>query len=344
MAYRDKYITYERYQSEYKSLKKLYIGFVIGYGYCYTSGFAIQPLHMKGYSPSYGRLYGNDSHYILGERQIEDRSPEAVKLSLQGLFFNGEAVITVEQGMTLSYIARLFDVSVDELVRWNNIENPNKIYVGQKIRIYKDNTPSVITSTQGESKERSKEVTFGKRIDNSTIRNITQAHRIPSPKRVDPKTVGRNFLKSHYIGADNPKDMCGNPSYALCPKDRLDALAMMHDKRYYNINAKGFKGLVSDPRAIGADWQFVAEAVYLIYTEPEYIFKAGFCALVIGIGATYKTYKQVFLNRDALENPNGMFLNLEEIYYWYQMSNVNKENQYVTDMPDPHDDHSLCNK
>lgn len=39
------------------------------------------------------------------------------------------------QGDTLSKISRQFGVSIDELVRLNNIANPNRIYAGQKIKL-----------------------------------------------------------------------------------------------------------------------------------------------------------------------------------------------------------------
>lgn len=42
---------------------------------------------------------------------------------------------TVQAGDTLSGIARTFDVSVDELVAANDIDNPNNISVGQELQI-----------------------------------------------------------------------------------------------------------------------------------------------------------------------------------------------------------------
>ena len=41
----------------------------------------------------------------------------------------------VKNGDTLSEIAEEFGTTVDQLVKWNDIYNPNLIYVGQKIRI-----------------------------------------------------------------------------------------------------------------------------------------------------------------------------------------------------------------
>lgn len=47
----------------------------------------------------------------------------------------GDMIYRVVQGDTLSHIAGKFGVSVDDLVRWNNISNPNLIRIGQEIRI-----------------------------------------------------------------------------------------------------------------------------------------------------------------------------------------------------------------
>ena len=42
---------------------------------------------------------------------------------------------TVKNGDTLSEIAEEFGTTVDQLVKWNDIYNPNLIYVGQKLRV-----------------------------------------------------------------------------------------------------------------------------------------------------------------------------------------------------------------
>lgn len=44
-------------------------------------------------------------------------------------------IYTVKNGNTLSEIAKKFNISVKEIVRLNNIRNPNLIYVGEAIRI-----------------------------------------------------------------------------------------------------------------------------------------------------------------------------------------------------------------
>lgn len=46
-----------------------------------------------------------------------------------------EEYYTVRKGDTLSDIAKKYGTTVNQIVAWNNIKNPNLIYVGQKIRV-----------------------------------------------------------------------------------------------------------------------------------------------------------------------------------------------------------------
>ena len=48
----------------------------------------------------------------------------------------GYFVYTVVKGDTLGRIASAYGVTVRDLVRWNNIADPNLILIGQKLRIY----------------------------------------------------------------------------------------------------------------------------------------------------------------------------------------------------------------
>ena len=46
-----------------------------------------------------------------------------------------EQYYTVVAGDTLSAIAKKYGTTVDQLVAWNNIKNPNLIQVGEKFRV-----------------------------------------------------------------------------------------------------------------------------------------------------------------------------------------------------------------
>lgn len=61
-------------------------------------------------------------------------SVQAVVNSLCGGASSGVYYI-VKSGDTLSAIAKKYGTTVDQLVKWNGIKNPNLIYVNQKIRV-----------------------------------------------------------------------------------------------------------------------------------------------------------------------------------------------------------------
>ena len=54
---------------------------------------------------------------------------------------------TVQAGNTLSGIAYKYGVTVSQLQQWNNISNPNEIYVGQTLKIYTNTSNSSSSST-----------------------------------------------------------------------------------------------------------------------------------------------------------------------------------------------------
>lgn len=51
----------------------------------------------------------------------------------------GDIIYTVQRGNTLSGIAQAYNVTVNHIVELNNIQNPNLIYPGQKLRITESN-------------------------------------------------------------------------------------------------------------------------------------------------------------------------------------------------------------
>lgn len=53
-------------------------------------------------------------------------------------------IYTVKRGDTLTRIARIYNVTISNLVTWNNIKNPNLIYPGEKITIKPTNNDYLI--------------------------------------------------------------------------------------------------------------------------------------------------------------------------------------------------------
>ena len=75
------------------------------------------------------------------ENKINDQKLEEVTggyAYANGSFINygNYIVYTVAKGDVLSGIAPRFNVTIDEIVKWNNLPNPDLIRVGQKLTIY----------------------------------------------------------------------------------------------------------------------------------------------------------------------------------------------------------------
>ena len=44
-------------------------------------------------------------------------------------------IYTIKRGNTLTQIARMYGVTINSIVRLNNIKNPNLIFAGERLRI-----------------------------------------------------------------------------------------------------------------------------------------------------------------------------------------------------------------
>lgn len=55
----------------------------------------------------------------------------------------GDIIYTVKRGNTLSQIARTYNVSIEHIVELNDIQNPNLIYPGEKLRITESNVTNL---------------------------------------------------------------------------------------------------------------------------------------------------------------------------------------------------------
>jgi LysM repeat protein len=75
---------------------------------------------------------------IIGEREPAAPPPPAEATAHPG----GENTHTVARGETLTAIAKMYHVTVDELQRANHIDNPLKLQAGQTITIPSSATPT----------------------------------------------------------------------------------------------------------------------------------------------------------------------------------------------------------
>ena len=93
---------------------------------------------------------------------------------------------TVKKGDTLSHIAKRFGTTVNELVRLNNIKNPNLIYPGQKLKINGSVTNTKSTAQYYTVKKGDTLSHIAKRY-NTTVKNLVKLNpSIKNPNLIFP--------------------------------------------------------------------------------------------------------------------------------------------------------------
>ncbi|WP_080778178.1 DUF6443 domain-containing protein [Chryseobacterium phocaeense] len=100
---------------------------------------------------------------------------------------------------------------------------------------------------------------------------------------LNPGTLYKNLGDLTYPGGDNPMTYKGNYSYDYKPLLFSEYPAIGHDRRYDNLKISGVSGLLTDTRAIGADYKFVAEELE-IAVNPFIGAKDRAIAAGLGIG------------------------------------------------------------
>ena len=96
-------------------------------------------LHFAIYNPNEkykDSNYMNPIDYLQGKKVLIGYDEGKVKPDTD------ETIYTVVKGDTLSGIASKYGTTYQKLAKYNNISNPNIIYVNQKIRIPKESTPT----------------------------------------------------------------------------------------------------------------------------------------------------------------------------------------------------------
>jgi hypothetical protein len=117
-----------------------------------------------------------------------------------------------------------------------------------------------------------------------------------TPDALDTRTLGKQiFFGLSYPGGDNPKKYNGNYDYSYLPTNPVEYPAIGHDRRYDNLGIAGGNGLLSDSRAIGADWRFVGEEFAVAGMSNNLLHKSQAYTLGIGLGflASFKTLGQI---------------------------------------------------
>ncbi|MCC8036122.1 MAG: LysM peptidoglycan-binding domain-containing protein [Rikenellaceae bacterium] len=133
------YITEQEFMDNYiyGFPHRFYEGFIIGVGYAYVACRMEHPPHQHGFSccPD---IHPEDNIYRTLHYQQIDNSPEMKELSLRGRESGEFTEIRVMVGDTLGGLAREFGVTVEDMVRWNKLDDPDKIIDGQSMIVKTD--------------------------------------------------------------------------------------------------------------------------------------------------------------------------------------------------------------
>ncbi|MFF7246061.1 LysM peptidoglycan-binding domain-containing protein [Embleya sp. NPDC008237] len=94
---------------------------------------------------------------------------------------------TVQSGNTLTAIAGMFGTTIEQLVKWNGIPNPDRIDAGQRLIVNESPTPhdTFYTVKSGDT------LTAIARKYGTTIERLVQLNGIPDPNRID---VGQRLI------------------------------------------------------------------------------------------------------------------------------------------------------
>ena len=138
----------------------------------------------------------------------------------------------VVRGDTISAIAQRFDVTVQQLVQWNNLSNPNHIYVGQVLKLTVPYRGQPHPDTTTYTVLRGDTLSALARRFGTTVASLINLNGIPNPNRIYVGEVLR--IRA---GASEP----GDSTYTVRQGDTLSGIAnrfhttVWHLKRLNNI-------------------------------------------------------------------------------------------------------------
>ena len=167
------------------------------------------------------------------------------------------------------------------------------------------------TGGGGDDKEKGKKKEDGKKKEPAKTEKCETC--------LNPASIGENILGLSYPGGNNPRSFNGAYSYEYVPSNIAEYPAIGHDRRYDNLGTKGLIGLLSDTRAIGADWKFVKEeleSAMMPAVSPKERIEAFTLGVGLGILATPKTIYKM-----------SSKLGIADILVNYQLSSIGVTNK-----------------
>lgn len=112
----------------------------------------------------------------------------------------------------------------------------------------------------------------------------------------------------------------GDYTYSYVPTNAAEYPAIGHDRRYDRLDINGLKGLLTDPRASGADMRYVFENMAIAYFPgPGYSLTERANAWILGAGLGVMALPKTVIQ---LSKTNGLI----EMLMWYKISNAGVTN------------------
>ena len=115
-------------------------------------------------------LIGAGGVFLSSNASISNNTMGINKTVLAQTSHSSTILYTVQAGNTLSGIAYKYGVTVSQLQQWNNISNPNEIYVGQTLKLYTNSLSTSSNSTKiGKTASNKNKATVKNTQSNSTV-------------------------------------------------------------------------------------------------------------------------------------------------------------------------------
>ena len=167
---------------------------------------------------------------------------------------------TVQSGDTLSGIANKFGTNYESLANLNNISNPNRIYVGQVLKLSSGSTVSNVVNHSTASAAGSYTVKSGDSLSAIAARygmsyeTLARLNNISDPNRIyvgQTLNLGTSGYTSHHYAASSSSN---GGSYTIQAGDTLSAIAARYGMSYETLARLNN---ISDPNRIVAGQRIV---------------------------------------------------------------------------------------
>lgn len=183
-------------------------------GFVDTSDYKV--LRKESYKEDIATAMANGIQEHLGNGATVKSKPTAKPKPVVNKSSNGSTYV-VKSGDTLFGIASKFGVTVNNLVSWNNISNPDHIVTGQKLTVKGGTTTYTVKSgdTLGEIAKR-----FG-----TTVQALAELNEIDNPDLIQ---VGQKLKVNGTETVTNAKSSSKGTSYTVKAGDTLSEIAVKH--------------------------------------------------------------------------------------------------------------------